>query len=127
MRYRKASRLLHRRDFERLMRQGRRRAGQWLQIEYREIGGDLPPCAKLGITVTKKYGKAHDRNRFKRLVRESFRALPQSWTKAYEIVVRPRGKHPLSNVPLRCQDILDDLKGVLQANGLIAHPSHPES
>lgn len=31
--------------------------------------------AKLGITVSKKYGKSHERNRFKRLVRETFREI----------------------------------------------------
>lgn len=127
MRYPKASRLLHRRDYERLMRHGRRRAGKWIQIEYRTFSSDPPFQAKLGITVTKKYGKAHDRNRFKRLIREAFRALPSTWTASFEFVVRPRGKHPLSTTPLSWQDLLADLKGLLIENGLLQDPLKTQS
>lgn len=39
-------------------------------IHYRFSRAAIP---RLGITVSKKHGKAHDRNRFKRVVREAFR------------------------------------------------------
>jgi len=40
----------------------------------RDVAPDGPPRpTRLGITVTKKVGKAHERNRIKRLVREVFR------------------------------------------------------
>ncbi len=45
---------------------------------------------RLGITVIKKFGKSHERNRFKRITREAFRLsypyLPQN----LDIVVKPR-------------------------------------
>jgi pre-rRNA-processing protein TSR3 len=47
--------------------------------------------SRLGITVTKKYGKAHDRNRFKRVVRDVFRRM---WNEIppMDLVVRPKKK-----------------------------------
>ncbi len=48
------------------------------------------PHARLGITVTKKYGDAHKRNRFKRLVREGFRLTAARDSIGVDIHVRPK-------------------------------------
>lgn len=48
--------------------------------------------ARLGITVTKKFGDAHIRNRFKRLVREAFRTSRVK-NFAVDIHVKPKGKN----------------------------------
>ena len=45
---------------------------------------------KLGITVTRRYGKAHVRNRFKRLVREAFRLSYHLFPSVIDILVKPR-------------------------------------
>lgn len=46
---------------------------------------------RVGITVTKKFGKAHDRNRFKRLIREAFRkSQPQIQGQPLLLHIRPR-------------------------------------
>ena len=59
--------------------------------------------AKMGITVTKKFGKAHERNRFKRIVREAFRVFPMP--QGIWMNIRPINK------PQSTLDIKSDLDG----------------
>ncbi len=67
----KEARLLKRAEFLRVYEQGARIEGRFMTVFF------LPGNAgrhRVGITATKKaVGKAHDRNRAKRLLRESFR------------------------------------------------------
>ncbi|MDF2550706.1 MAG: rnpA [Chlamydiales bacterium] len=46
--------------------------------------------AKLGLTVSRRYGKAHERNRFKRQMREIFRHLKERLPPGLEVNIRPR-------------------------------------
>jgi ribonuclease P protein component len=46
--------------------------------------------SKLGVTVSKRFGDAHRRNRFKRIVREAFRLSQHDFPTGYEINVKPR-------------------------------------
>lgn len=45
---------------------------------------------RLGITVTRRFGKAHERNRFKRLVRESFRHCRLELPSDLDLNIKPR-------------------------------------
>lgn len=51
--------------------------------------------ARLGITVTKKFGDSHKRNRFKRFVREGFRLSGRLKSLGVDLHVRPKGKEGL--------------------------------
>ena len=67
----KEARLLKRADFLRVYDQGKRFEGRFMTVFILPAKQDLH---RVGITATKKaIGKAHDRNRAKRLLRESFR------------------------------------------------------
>jgi ribonuclease P protein component len=57
-------------DFDRVMRNGRSRAGRELVVYVFPRGDDEPP--RLGLSVSRKVGGAVERNTVKRLLREAF-------------------------------------------------------
>jgi ribonuclease P protein component len=66
----KHERIAKRREFVRIYEQGRKQRSRFFVLfaARNELGHP-----RLGITVTRKLGKAHDRNRLKRWVRETWR------------------------------------------------------
>lgn len=78
-------RLLSRKDYLQNYRSGKRLVGNHLMACYR-----LNTRARLGITISKKWGKAHERNRFKRLIREAYRQLYLDLPPGIELNIHPQ-------------------------------------
>lgn len=82
-RFSKAARLRHRQEFLRAQAQGKR-------FHTRHFGVTLAPMAeghpRLGLVATRRLGKAVQRNRVKRLLREFFRRH-QTGLPAFDLVI----------------------------------------
>lgn len=102
----KSARILTGSHFRLIHRNSTRHLGELIAIHVRQGRPSLP---KLGITVSKKFGKSHDRNRFKRVVREAFRELINTLPSDLEINVAPRK----SGCVLSKQAILLELQQLL--------------
>ncbi len=89
MRFPKSRRLLNRRDFRSVVTKGRRFIAKNIIIDYRFKN---QPLSRLGIAASKRFGKSHQRNRFKRITREAFRNSITRFPPGLDIIVRPRKK-----------------------------------
>lgn len=96
----KSLRILSRKYFKRLSSNGVRFQGDFIAFQHYQGKHQT----RLGITVSKKYGKAHDRNRFKRLVREVFREFFSSIPSGIQMNVIPK----LPRTALSKAQVLED-------------------
>lgn len=86
--FRKHEHLLTPAQFQRVY-DGRRSAADAVLVVY-ALANDLPH-ARLGLSVSKKYGGAVQRNRLRRLYREAFRLSKESLPTGLDLIVIPRG------------------------------------
>ena len=86
-RFGKKYRLRHRREFDRVFSQ-RVRAGDNVLLVYG--APNQLEFSRLGLTVSRKVGKATVRNRWKRLIREAFRLNREQLPGGLDLVVIPR-------------------------------------
>lgn len=83
----KSARLLNSVDFRRVTTSGRRFGGRFFLLFALETSG---PSARVGLTVSRKVGKAVVRNRVKRHVREFFRLSRHTLNASQDWVVIAR-------------------------------------
>ncbi|MGB9667739.1 MAG: ribonuclease P protein component [Thermosulfidibacteraceae bacterium] len=87
----KKYRLKRKREFEAVYKEGKKKNGKFVVIYYLENELGYP---RLGLSVSKKIGKAVTRNRWKRLIREIFR-LNKHLFPSWDIVIAvKRGYKP---------------------------------
>lgn len=105
-------------EFTRVYKKGRYLPGRHAVIHFlRHPGGPT----RLGVTVGKGVRTSVRRNRLKRLLRESFRALEDRVVPGYDVVVvaRAGGEAP----PYR--EMESDVKGLLARAGLLSAKASP--
>ncbi len=102
----KSARILTSSHYKFFHKHSSRLFGKHIAIDIRQGRSAAP---KLGLTVSKKFGKAHDRNRFKRVVREAFREIYGSLPDDLEMNISPRKSSDL----LSKQAILLELQTLL--------------
>ena len=88
MRFRKSQRVVRSKQFSLILRKGSCAADGVLVLFAVQADANKPP--RLGITIPKKMGNAVTRNRWKRLIRESFRTQQNQIPSGYDFIIRPK-------------------------------------
>lgn len=95
----KSRRVRQRREFYRIYRQGRVLQDEFFRLHYCILKNGAEP-GHLGLTVGKSLGKAVQRNRIKRILREVFRQHPEL-SLGLELVAQPKpALAPLENAKI---------------------------
>lgn len=101
-----AKRLARRRDIDLVYRSGRRVSGRLLRLHVRPNG---LPVSRIAFSVPGRMCNAVERNRWKRLLRESFRLHPAEIGPGLDIIavpVRPPGDLGRAEVEAALLDVL---------------------
>ncbi|MDR1376440.1 MAG: ribonuclease P protein component [Synergistaceae bacterium] len=107
-------------EFDLIFRTGLRVQGELVRLLFLKKTESLDggPCA--GYVVGKRQGKAHVRNRGKRVLREAFRRL-RPWTSSGTMIVFSLKNNALDR---KASEIYYDMARVLRRSGLLT-PSWP--
>jgi len=87
------SRLRKRADYQRAYAAGRKRSSSamsWFLAPQAMESATAPVASRVGITVGKIIGKAHERNRIKRRMREALRRHVDLLPVGFDLILHPR-------------------------------------
>lgn len=97
-------------EFQRVYKKGTPLYGRYIVLYLRKNNSG---CIRLGITATKKIGKACKRNRARRLIFESFRHIYPYICGEYDIVIVAKA----SIIEATYFDVLEELRRLIKKAG----------
>lgn len=105
----KAERIVKKKDFESVRKQGRKLVSQNLVIFLKANNLDI---RRLGLAVSSKVGSAVKRNRIKRLLRECFRLNKETFPPSSDMFISVKPGFNLSGY----QEVEEELKKIFGAS-----------
>jgi ribonuclease P protein component len=116
--------LLHRPEFERVYRNGKRRSSRLFAILYAPNGLS---CSRFGMSVGRALGGAVVRNRIRRRVREVLRRRRQEISSGWDIILHPRGTVATANFADMAAELVSLLQSAVGAASPVAPDPTPET
>lgn len=99
----RACRLVHRKDYDAVYREGRRRSSREFTVFVRPNGQQV---SRFGWSIKKALGTAVRRNRIRRRIREIVRLHRQEIPPGWDIVIHPRSSAATANFSAISRELL---------------------